>query len=381
MQSPKTPIKMTEIPKSPKDVTKNWLKTVLQKSLNETIEVQTLNIVTQKNGFLCGTFKAQVLINGQLVKLFIKTMLETDDPLRYMWDDFEFDRIEISTYNTFFPELIKFEREQLHGKSELETMLPKVYAADYCLSKDNRGFYLIMEDISADFQLIATEEGLSHLQISKALEKLARFHAIGYAFTKNNLTIVEGWKLESEYPFVSDFKRVDYPSIVEAIGKVESRLKEPVEQICKQWWDICQEMYFFEEKRFLTHSDCWLNNMFFSFDDCKFLDWQVFMLGHPAMDLAYLLGTSLTPEHLDEWMDDLLNMYFDKFQSTCEKINGIVSPMTRDDFKNTFHTKGLMSMTGMFIIGWNELTVLPGMKPRAIKVISLAVENNPQYFK
>ena len=371
---------MSEVPTSPKDVTKHWLKTVLQKKLNEAIEVQALDEVTQKNGFLCGTFKAQVLINGQLIKLFIKTILETNDPLRYMWNDFEFDRIEISTYNTFFPELIKFEKEHFQGTSELETMLPRVFAADYNLSKDKRGFYLIMEDISLEFQLVATEDGITHLQITKALDKLARFHAIGYAYAKNNPSTIENWKLDSEYPFVHDFKRIDYPSIVEAIGKVEPGLKAPVEQICKQWWTICKDIYFFDEKRFLTHSDCWLNNMFFSVDDCKFLDWQVFMLSHPAMDLAYLLGTCLSPEHLDEWMDDLLNKYFDKFQSTCQKIHEI-TPMTIEDFKKTFYTNGLMSMTGMYIIGWNELTVLTGMLPRAIKVISLAVENNPQYFE
>ena len=182
--------KMTSVPTSPKEVTKEWLHSCLQENVQDSeagIEVLDLEQITERNGFMSGYFKAKVKINEQIQKLFIKTILDKEDPLRFMMDKIDFDRIEISTYKSFMPELIKYEQLYCNPeRSQLEDLIPSIYAADYCLDKQNRGYYLIMEDISDKYSLIATDEGLSYLQVSKAIEKLARFHAIGnveYLFT------------------------------------------------------------------------------------------------------------------------------------------------------------------------------------------------------
>ena len=93
----------------------------------------------------------------------------------------------------------------------METLVPKVLAADYCLDKENRGFYLVMEDVSDQFKMIQTEEGISFAQATVCFEKLARFHAIGHAFVKSRSEAIEGWKLDPLYekfktdPFWTDF--------------------------------------------------------------------------------------------------------------------------------------------------------------------------------
>lgn len=373
------------IPTSPKEVTKEWLRLCLQENLQDSkdvIEVLGLEQIKEKNGFMSGYFKAKVKINDQIQKLFIKTILDKEDPLRFMMDKIDFDRIEISTYKSFIPELIKYEKLYCDPeRSQLEDLIPSIYAADYCLDKQNRGYYLIMEDISDKYSLIATEEGLSYLQVSKAVEKLARFHATGFAFVKNKPSVIESWKLSPIYPFIDDFKRGIDASIVEAITNEKPDFRKHIETIDKNWWEICQNAFFFKEKRFLTHADSWLNNIFFSFDDCKLLDWQALSLNHPVIDIAFLLGTCLTPEHLELWMEDLLDEYLNKFNSTCEEMKELSPFDLPEDFKTTFYTHGIMSMGFMFIFGWKDLTVLTGMKPRAINWIHLAIKNNPQYFE
>ena len=103
-------------------------------------------------------------------------------------------------------------------------------------------------------------------------------------------------------------------------------------------------------------------------------------MNHPVIDLAFLFGTCLTVEHLDDWMEGLLDEYLTKFTSTCKEMNQ-TSPFEPEDFKHIFHTHGIMSMGFMFIFGWNDLTKLTGMKPRAINWIDLAIKNNPKYFE
>ena len=368
----------------PNDVTEEWLKDTLQISFKEDVKVIAFEKITAKNGYLSGAFKAQIKVKNETQKVFIKSILDKEDPFRYMMDTHAMDRIEILFYNTFLPDMIKFEKEKCDGKSELETLVPKVLAADYCLEKEKRGFYLAMEDVSDQFQMIHTEEGISFDQASKCFEKLARFHAIGHAFVKNQSEAIEGWKLDPLYekfktdPFWTDFLK-NYESTVEAISKLKPELKEPLETIGKKWWEIYDHAFFLKEKDFLVHGDFWLNNVLFSKDNCRILDWQCFCLGHPAMDIGYMLGTSMAPANLNKWMEDLLAKYWSKFESTCKQMNVSV-PYTEEKFKQRVNTDGLMGIAGFFILSWNDFATKNGMEPRGLEVIKLAIDANKQYF-
>ena len=189
---------MAKMITSPSEVTEEWLKETLQLNLKEdSIEVVHFEKITAKNGYLSSAFTAQVKIKDQLQKLFIKSILDKDDESRYFMDKNTMDRIEIQFYNIFLPQLIQYEKENFHGKSELEQgFVPKVLAADYCLDVEKRGFYIVMEDISDQFDIVKDKEGLSFVQITNALEKLARFHAIGYGFSKAHPDTVKDWNLE-----------------------------------------------------------------------------------------------------------------------------------------------------------------------------------------
>ena len=109
------------------------------------------------------------------------------------------------------------------------------------------------------------------------------FPSLGYAFVKNKPSVIESWNLSPIYPFIDDFKNGIDASIVEAIANEKPEFRKDVELIDKNWWEICQNAFFFKEKRFLTHADSWLNNIFFSVDDCKLLDWQALSLNHPVI--------------------------------------------------------------------------------------------------
>ena len=166
---------MEKLPKCPKDVTEEWLKYVMSKYLkNSNISVISLERITEKDGFSCGIYKASIQCDeSELLKLFIKVILAPEEPNAAFVLGFSVDQIEIEALRIWVPKLIEFEKTKTKGQSELENMMPKFYAGDYSLDKENRGFYLILEDISSDFKILKDDAGtFCHV----------------FSFTKNILT-------------------------------------------------------------------------------------------------------------------------------------------------------------------------------------------------
>ena len=89
-----------KIPKSPKDIDKEWLQEVLRLSGTGigTIEVIEIDMLKEKTGFLSGALKAKVKINDQEENLFIKTIIGQDDPFRSFYDTNNLDELEIRFY-------------------------------------------------------------------------------------------------------------------------------------------------------------------------------------------------------------------------------------------------------------------------------------------
>ena len=182
-----------KIPTIKSDVTKEWLQEALDLQSDQIVNI---NSVEEKDGFLSGVFKAQVLINGQINHLFIKIISDPDDAYTSIYDTNNFDEVEIIFYTKYLPDLIQFEKTKCKS-SEMENMTPKIYGGDYCLEKEKRGFYLIMEDLSVNgFSMAgkgsAKSEGLTYEQVNQILIKMARFHGASYAFGQ------QGW-LTLEY--------------------------------------------------------------------------------------------------------------------------------------------------------------------------------------
>ena len=96
-----------------------------------------------------------------------------------MYDTNNFDEVEIGFYKNYLPDLVKFERSRCKN-SELEELVPKVYDGNYCLENGKRGFYLIMEDLSANNYNMAKR--FTFEELNQILQKIARFHSLAYAY-------------------------------------------------------------------------------------------------------------------------------------------------------------------------------------------------------
>lgn len=75
-------------------------------------------------------------------------------------------------------------------------------------------------------------------------------------------------------------------------------------------------------------------------DDIRLVDLQMFRRGNPSVDLAYLFGTSTSPDMRKEHLDSILRLYYDKLDSNLA-ILGYPSKMYPfdaflRDFKHTY---------------------------------------------
>ena len=82
------------------EITKGWLKRILQKSMEtEDIDVLSINPITH-NGFLSKAAKAEISIKtGERKKLYIKFNLPNDNIGYDTVKDFDLDTTEIKTFS------------------------------------------------------------------------------------------------------------------------------------------------------------------------------------------------------------------------------------------------------------------------------------------
>ena len=92
-----------KVPQSPKDVTKTWLKEALDEISDEKVEILEVTLVGEKIGFLSSAIKAKVKLNGKFKNLFIKTMVDTEDPAAKKFEEILFDQKEIVFYKELMP--------------------------------------------------------------------------------------------------------------------------------------------------------------------------------------------------------------------------------------------------------------------------------------
>ena len=108
------------------------------------------------------------------------------------------DVTEIDSYRKLFADLAAFELKQ-SGQASISSLLPKLYAAEVDLSKERRGYFIMLDDVSPEYVMVDYNKGLSLEQLVASLEGLAHFHAACYAFKQ-----VEGFeKFDKKYDFFS----------------------------------------------------------------------------------------------------------------------------------------------------------------------------------
>jgi hypothetical protein len=380
----------TKVPLNTDEVTEEWLRCVMQDALKVTaVKVIALEPIKESGGFLSGAFKAQIKIEDRsIMRLFVKMSLPADNPFRTFMEEYNIDVTEVKAYTEYLPMLVKFETEQL-GISKLTSISPKLYAGECSMEKDKRGFYLIMEDLTPDYRMTKTEEGLSLKQLNVTLSCIAQLHAVSYAYGQVN-KVDFGPELRSHFDkFLQDpniLAMLDTAFTV-AIKDLEENpsakhLAKPMANLSKHYQKPFMHAVDTTDTRFLIHGDLWSNNIMFNTDDseCRIFDWQFFSAASPINDFVIAAYSSADPKDSEAWLDEMFTTYFDKFSSTCQELN-MELPYDKDHFVNECMTKGFLGCVAFLLFAYEEICRKPKFIGRFNWMLEMAIKHCPEHFK
>lgn len=375
-----------------------WLKSSLPEGLSsDSIEVAP---VTSEIGFMSAQFRATVTTRNEAgekkIRLFIKTM-PPDDLHKGVVATTFCDVTEIETYRILFRELAAFESGiRPSGPSIIREIVPTLYAGEYNKDPLDRSFAMATEDLGPAFQMMDFEAGLTPKQALNAVKKLAKFHALCYAFVKKNDINLD----EEKFNFISRFteniakdaKLIEHVNdsmdwILRDLDECETRrhLVGPARR-CKSDHGERFRRAVKEcpgAKGFLIHGDLWSNNILFDEnDDCRILDWQFTDVGSIFLDLGCLAFYSMSPEETERHMGSLIGEYYSSFVATCRE-NGLKDsdiPWSEEMFVSLAREWGHYTAFLWGVVTYYLVKTYPSFRERFQWNLNMAVAHAPHFF-
>ncbi|XP_026276354.2 uncharacterized protein LOC113205098 [Frankliniella occidentalis] len=232
-----------------------------------------------------------------------------------------------------------------------------------------------MEDLSVyGFRNKERQGQLDIVHCKRALELLARYHALSVALHREDPSAVEDY---SEPMFVRGKNAQDEEH---ARLHSEAQLKKFGDQA--ETWEGTKGKGYGEKMaslskvmyhkmcdvvapsatgiNVLNHGDYWINNMMFTYDaddvdsaaprDIRIIDLQLVRFSSPALDLQYFITTSVKQEVREEQLDVLLQTYCDYFNEYVSALGlGDVS-WTLGGLRDEFLSKSLFGFSAVYTV-------------------------------
>lgn len=396
-----------KIPLTNEEVTEEWLKEALKDcfidkeattTTSTTIKVTKLESVANKGGVLSSVFRATIKVvqssptskSEEQHKLFIKVMPDPKSIQRVFIANFGLDVKEVDTYKRLLPQLEKFELSNT-GTSSIKSISPVFYDGHVSLDPEQRGFYVILQDLCPDYNMVTMEgTGLSVKQILLALEQLAYFHALTYSYGQvQNVDFSKDAKYKLPYDkFLSDSGVHEF--LKHMFGLAQKDLKtsghDKLVGIIKNMSDNYKEPFYESydiDGRFLSHSDMWANNVMFDEGStkCVLVDWQFCSSSSPFLDYAAIAFLSTSPEVTRQNFQVMLEKYFDKFANTVAKHKVDLMPFSLEEFEEGTKRKGFFALFIWLIFSYDPCVIVPGVFERFVWIFEQALLYSPEKFK
>lgn len=191
--------------------------------------------------------------------------------------------------------------------------------------------------------------GLDIQHAKKALQTLAKFHALGMVAKRKFPTEFETFKAQASIPaFDYQLYETINTNIVK-IMKRDPRFDKYIERIEK----IAERRkggFKFELVRHdlwstIIHSDFWTNNIMFhcdktgKIDDLKMIDFQTYCFADIFVDLSYFICTSINDEVMAKYVDKLLDIYYETLISILNRSHVDVCLFTKEKFYDQLKKK------------------------------------------
>ncbi|XP_018562291.1 uncharacterized protein LOC108904287 isoform X2 [Anoplophora glabripennis] len=252
-------------------------------------------------------------------------------------------KVEIGFYDTIVPTLQRFQKDK--GVQQVMDFFPKMYASRLNLNGsdtvDQDAVLLLENLIEAGYKNVDRFESFDLPTVKVVLKDLAVFHAVPIA-----LKLLEPETFQSKVrPYLVDFEppppdaenpdvKKFNPSfeIVSDILEADEECR-PLVPLLREKSKWRPEPYPNEPWATMGHGDFWINNTMVKFEEGrpvanKMVDFQNPRYLSPALDLFFLLWSSVKLDVLDEHYDNLVRFYHEIFIKQLKDLECDVSPFT-----------------------------------------------------
>ncbi|XP_023316390.1 uncharacterized protein LOC106652979 [Trichogramma pretiosum] len=305
-----------------------------------------------------------------VLHLVAKTLNKSDRPY------FDFARCmkkEAYVYHELMPVYRQLERQMDVPEDELIDILPRYVGHRFSLgdrlSSDrvDDDAVLLMENLCLKgFYTCDRILGMDKAHAGKALEALARYHALGIALKQRRPDYFESRVVAHARINSRDYSQIDegLDSILRMFHDAELDYRSLLE---RQLPTILERFEAYrggktnaarprEPWATVTHGDFWLKNVLYRKDDkgaindVKLIDYQAYLFNSPLKDLPHFLYMGLDDRARERDFDALVDLYYDEFLKNLKRLEIDASPFTRPAFDEELKRQALDEMPMMILV-------------------------------
>ncbi|KAL0859169.1 hypothetical protein ABMA27_010993 [Loxostege sticticalis] len=313
------------------DARENLLRDLLQKIATEqqyeNPDIETAAIPTTGANFTSQLFHASLKSAGKAdINVFAKVAVVNETMREQLGSNTIF---EIEPH--FYGKLAKAykEIEDKHNvPEEFRLVVPKFYGHSGEYLKE----VLVLQDLSKDgFVTYDRLKSVDWDYASKAVEELAKLHALSIAYQKEypedfeeDKKVLRRAKMDESSPMVEMFKQM----IGQVIQMVREENRPKIMKFLTGSFDMQGFMEFYSPKKrpVIVHSDYRQSNLMHKIDEdgklqVIIVDYQTLHPGSACLDLLYFIFTGSDGAFRAQYYDQLLNHYFENLTAALKRLD------------------------------------------------------------
>ncbi|XP_037295154.1 uncharacterized protein LOC119189473 [Manduca sexta] len=297
--------------------------------------------------FTTQLFKATISHGDNELKLFAK-VAAVGDKFRNQIEGFRM----FETENDFYTKLIKIYenlQEKHNVPQDKRFVAPKCYGCSSKLYEE----VLVLEDLSAQgFTVYDRMKSVDWDYASKAVEEIAKFHALSVAFEKENKEEFNEYVGTLTFSLDKETTKHFTDIINKGVNLIKEENRSRVEAFIASVGRLDDDDMFKPVKlNVLAHCDNRVSNQMYRVNEdggveVKIVDYQTILEASPAIDLVYFIFTGTDKKFRDQYYEQLLDHYYKELSLAMKRL--ALNPdeiYPREDFDFEYKTKLPLGLT------------------------------------
>lgn len=311
----------------------------------------------------------EIKTGNEIQQLYLVAKVLPDRKTQEIFQSAKTFRNELYFYKNIIPILQKFKKE---NGMEVSDIFPKFYGGRLNLTNNllevDENVVILLENLHMkQFKLIERTEGFDLNSAKIVLSSLAEFHAVPLAFRLRNSDLfnkeifpyLAPWRMDME--FHNNTKK-QLEKIIDSLPE----LKLLKERILQGYDKKLIPSKYREPFATIVHNDFWVNNNMVKYEDNKpikhkIFDFQVCTFASLSKDLMFFLFSSVRNEIVEEFYEELLHTYYNKFTNVLLELKCEIA-IDFDDFIKECDIEAVYSQFGHLVLMLNPIFAKEGVK-------------------